>query len=75
MPEADTDFARYILSGLQNGFRIGVAERAHLCSAKSNMQSRQNVQVIQDYLTKEIQAGNIFGPFRPIKSFRDYTQK
>ena len=63
---SDTDFASYILSGLQNGFRIGVAEGSRLHSAKSNMQSaKQHAQVIHDYLAQECQEGNIFGPFNP----------
>ena len=62
----DTDFAKYILSGVQHGFRIGVGSAAHLQSAHTNMQSaKQNPQVISDYVHHEMEAGNILGPFPP----------
>ena len=62
----DTDFATYVLSGLQDGFRIGVREVHHLQSAKRNMHSAsQNPQVINDYLEEEREAGNILSPFCP----------
>lgn len=60
------DFARYILSELQHGFRIGVRQAAQLHSATTNMLSAtQNPQVIRDYLIKELEACNIFGLLNP----------
>ena len=62
----DANFATYILSGLQHGFRIGAQQAAQLRSTTTNMLSAiQNPQVIGDYLRKELEAGNIFGPFNP----------
>ena len=60
------DFARYILSELQHGFRIGVRQAAPLHSATTNMLSAtQTPQVIRDYQIKELEVCNIFGLFNP----------
>ena len=47
----DTDFAHYILHGLQHGFHIGATRPLKLQSAKTNMSSaKQHPEVIEDYL-------------------------
>ena len=59
----DTDFTTYVLSGLQDSFRIGVRAFHHLQYAKRNKHlASQNPQVINDYLEEEREAGNILGP-------------
>ena len=58
------DYRHFILKGLEFGFQIGVKESAVMRPAKQNMQSAaQNPQVIEDYLSKQIECGNILGPF------------
>ena len=62
----DADFARYISDGLYYGFHIGVQPGHRLCPAGANMPSaRDNPQIIEDYLQKELRVGNILGPFQP----------
>ena len=62
----DQDFVRFIVKGMEEGFPIGVDPTASFMSAHRNMSSAaENPQVIEDYLTKEVAAGNIFGPFSP----------
>ena len=49
-------------------FRIGRDPTHPLKSVTKNMPSaRDNPQVIEDYLHKETQQGNIFGPIPPHK--------
>ena len=51
---------------MEEGFPIVVDPIASFVSAHRNMSSAaENPQVIEDYLTKEVAAGNIFGPFSP----------
>lgn len=60
----DSDYARYITEGIQYGFHIGMQATSGLHPAGSNMLSaKNNPQVIDDYLQKELQNGNILGPF------------
>ena len=62
----DAVFTRYILEGLQTGFRIGLSPGTYFQSAQSNMQfAREHPQIIDDYLLKESTAGCILGPFSP----------
>ena len=62
----DQDFVRFIVKGMEEGFPIGVDITASFMSARRNMSSAaENPQVIEDYLTKEVAAGNIFGLFSP----------
>ena len=64
----DKDYVRYILTGIEHGFQIGVKDHSPLRSASKNMQSaNQNEDVIENYLSKEIAAGNILGPI-PLSS-------
>ena len=60
----DPTFARYILEGIEMGFRIGVNPEYRVQSARQNMLSaREHPEVIGDYITKEKAAGHILGPF------------
>jgi len=48
------------------GFHIGANSSVKLKSASKNMLSpQQHPEVIYDYLKKEVQLGNILGPFPP----------
>ena len=60
----DKDFANFVIEGIRCGFWIGFNHRNHKCiSAPRNMVSaKQNPQPIQEYLTKELNAGRIIGP-------------
>ena len=54
----DTDFACYLLKGMEFGFHTGVQEGISLQAGKSNMQSaRDHPQIIEDYLQKELSQG------------------
>ena len=56
-------FARYVLEGLREGFRIGFTPASTLSPAPSNMQSaRLHPTVISDYISKEVEEGRMFGP-------------
>ena len=60
----DREFARFVFRGIEEGFPIGVDPMASLVSASRNMSSAtENPQVIEDYIAKEVESGNIFGPF------------
>lgn len=61
----DREYVGYILSGIQEGFRIGYERGVHkLGSARKNMQSAaENPQVVNDYLEAEKKRGVLLGPF------------
>ena len=60
----DSDFAQYILRGLECGFQIGVNEARTFRSSSQNMRSAlEYPEVVSRYITKENQCGNILGPF------------
>lgn len=60
----DRDYVRYILTGIKQGFCIGVEEGVPLKSAGRNMLSaKKNPQIIEEYIQKEAAQGNIMGPF------------
>ena len=62
----DRAFARYILKGIREGFRIGFNRTCPLRSAHRNMPSaRLHPEVVQAYLDKERAAGRMLGPFTP----------
>ena len=62
----DRNFTRFIVKGIAEGFPIGVDPTAPFVAARRNMSSAdENPQVIEDYLSKEVTAGNIFGPCSP----------
>ena len=60
----DHAFARYVIQGLQEGFRIGFRYPSPLCSATENMPlAVQHPQVMNDYIPKELSLGHFLGPF------------
>ncbi len=62
----DQQFANFILSGLAEGFRIGFREGQNLLSARRNKPSAyQHPEAVEQYLSKEITAGRLVGPFPP----------
>lgn len=59
----DRKLATYILAGLRQGFRIGFNQQSPLASAKENMPStKQNPQVVADYLQTEMCEKRVIGP-------------
>ena len=65
-PHPDRAFARYLLRGINEGFRIGFDRACPLQSTHCNMLSaRQYPDVVQAYLDKERSAGRMLGPFTP----------
>lgn len=62
----DRAFARYVVNGLQTGFRIGFQRQSPLRSATANMESaRQHPEVVQKYIDAELSKGRMLGPFTP----------
>ena len=63
----DREFAAYVIRGLREGFRVGYKYGSHaLTPASRNMQSaRQNRQVVEEYLGKEVAEGQVVGPLIP----------
>ncbi len=60
----DRAFARYIMKGLTEGFRIGHRRVQPLRSATRNMPSAfQHPEVIDNYLQTELSLGRMLGPF------------
>jgi len=60
----DKDFVCYMLKGIEWGFQVGVDLTANFISATKNMQSAAiNPQVDKEYIQKEVESGNIIGPF------------
>ena len=61
----DTHFVQYLLSGIQEGFKIGVDYSHFTCGkVRSNMLSAtRNAAVVEDYLKKECALGSVLGPF------------
>ena len=65
-PHPDRDFANYILSGIEHGFRVGFEYSHPLSSAKRNMLSAsQHPKVVENYLGNERAEGRILGPINP----------
>ena len=62
----DKQLVQYLISGIKNGFRIGFdRSSSSLQSAVTNMPSaRINPGPVQEFLTKELQAGRLLGPLR-----------
>ena len=62
----DRDFAAYICSGIRFGFRIGFVRGRSLKSASANMfSSFQHPDIIQEYISKELDLGRMLGPLDP----------
>ncbi len=62
----DAEFADYVLSGLQQGFRIGFAYSNPLSPATRNMRSAyDHPEVIDEYIAHESRAGRFVGPLSP----------
>ena len=61
----DRQYVAYLLSGIQEGFRIGYERGGHLLgSARKNMRAAgENPQVIKDYLEVERKRRVLLGPF------------
>ena len=60
----DSQFTSYIISGIENGFRVGFNRDQPLCSATKNCPSANtHPQVITDYIEKEKALGRFLGPF------------
>jgi hypothetical protein len=59
----DQRFRRYIIDGIQFGFRVGFNYRLPTRSASNNMLSaREHPEVIREYLAKECSEGRVLGP-------------
>ena len=55
-------YVAFILQRLGEGFRIGVDDKQHFESARRNMPSAiKNQQVINEYISSEVEKGNPFG--------------
>ena len=66
----DQVFAAYILQGIWQGFRVGFNREQHPVPARRNTPSAgEHADVVEQYLSKEISAGRISGPF-PIGTVR-----
>ena len=62
----DQQFARYVVCGIRDGFRVGFDYARSCRSASRNMASTGvQAQVIRDYLATECTAGRVMGPFSP----------
>ncbi len=60
----DSAFARYICSGLKDGFRVGYSRNYPLKSTNHNMESAtQHPEVVEEYLHKECALNRMLGPF------------
>ena len=59
----DPGFAKYVLSGIQQGFRVGFNYSAKLRSAQRNMLSAMDHPgVVDDYIQGELREGRMLGP-------------
>lgn len=62
----DQRFRKYIVDGIQFGFRVGFRYNHTTRSTPSNMLSaREHPDVIREYLTKECSKGRVLGPLNP----------
>lgn len=64
---SDLRFRRYIMEGLQQGFRIGFQYWTHECKkSKANMSSaREHSEVVRSNLVEECVQGRALGPLYP----------
>jgi len=63
----NTRLVRFLLNGICQGFHIGFARLPEsLKSARKNLEgATQRPQVVDDYLSLEVSAGRVVGPFPP----------
>lgn len=62
----DRQFAEYILRGISEGFKLGFNPDSKLRAASRNMPSaEEHPEVISKYITQEVKASRILGPFTP----------
>jgi hypothetical protein len=60
----DREYADYIVRGIEEGFRTGVDSTRPMTPASRNMLSaQQHPGVITEYIRKQVESGNILGPF------------
>ena len=72
----DADYVHYIIRGLEHGFHIGMEESTRLSLVKQNMLSaKKNPRVVEDYLEKETEAGNILGPFPAVSAPKTHINR
>ena len=65
-PHPDREFASYILTGIEHGFRVGFNYSQPLSSAKRNMLSAsEHYDVVERYIASEWAEGRILGPVDP----------
>ena len=59
----DQRFVKYVIQGIQSGFKVGCSPSSPFRSAKHNMHSAQvHFEIIDRYIADEIQLGRIVGP-------------
>ena len=62
----DQVWARAILKGIQDGFRIGLRAHHHCRSSMGNSPSaREQAQVVETYLAGQLAQGHLAGPYAP----------
>ena len=62
----DRRFAKYILDGIEHGFRVGFDHSYPLVPASRNMPSASShAEVIDAYIAGEVAEGRMLGPFQP----------
>lgn len=63
----DTEFAGYILEGIQHDFRVGYNYTSHTCApASSNLHvpsAKDHLKIITKYIATEVAKGRMLGPF------------
>ena len=65
----DREYVDYLIKGIRDGFRVGyqrvVGIEQSLSSARKNLQSaEENPQVVEQYLSTELERGVVLGPFQ-----------
>ena len=62
----DEEFRRYLLRGIEHGFRVGFDHSSSLVAARGNMPSaHSHPDVTSGYVDAEVREGRMIGPFRP----------
>ena len=62
----DRRFAKYVLEGMEHGFRVGFDHSYPLVLASHNTPSAsKHTEVIDAYIVEEVASGRILGPFQP----------